>query len=163
MAPATATATNRVGKIRDLHAWLLDQAARLRLGDTNIDRETLAEELEDMAARERRELLSHLEQLLKHLLKWQFQPTRRGSSWRNSVKTARRGIEDLIEDSPSLKLFVVGLITKAYARARTDTSDHMRLTRIQAAQLPETCPWSFDQLVDSDFWPSRKETLTMRT
>jgi hypothetical protein len=155
MAPATAT--NRVGKTRDFHAWLLDQAARLRLGDTNVDRENLAEELEDMAARERRELLSHLERLLKHLLKWQFQPTRRGSSWRNSVKTARRGIEDLMEDSPSLKSLVVGLITKAYARARTDASDEMRLTRTQAAQLPETCPWSFDQLVDFDFWLSRKK------
>jgi hypothetical protein len=60
MVPATAPAIDRTEKARDFHAWPLDQAKRLRLGDI-IDRESLAEELEAMAARERRELLSHLE------------------------------------------------------------------------------------------------------
>jgi hypothetical protein len=119
MAPATAPAIDRIEKARDFHAWLLDQAKQLRLGDMRVDREGLAEELGAMAARERRELLSHLEVLLKHLLKWHYQPNRRGMSWRNSVKVARRGIEDLLEDSPSLKPLVAELISKAYSRALT--------------------------------------------
>ncbi len=147
MVTATAPAIDRIEKSRDFHAWLLDQATRLRLGDMRVDRESLAEELEAMAARERRELGSHLEVLLKHLLKWQSQPNRRGMSWRNSVKVARRGIEDLLEDSPSLKPLVIELISKAYARARTDAADEMRLTRAQAARLPEACPWTVEQLL----------------
>ena len=159
MPPATAPAIGRIGKAQDFHAWLLDQAKRLRLGDM-IDRESLAEELEAMAGRERRELLSHLEVLLKHLLKWQFQPNRCGMSWRNSVKVARRGIEDSLEDSPSLKPSVADVINKAYARARSDAADEIRLTRKQTAQLPETCPWTFDQLTNPDFWPGKKAFRT---
>jgi len=159
MPPATAPAIGRIGKAQDFSAWLLDQAKRLRLGDT-IDHESIAEELEAMAGRERRELLSHLEVLLKHLLKWQFQPNRLGMSGRNSIKVARRGIEDLLEDSSSLKPSVTDVINKAYARARIDAADEIRLTRKQAAQLPETCPWTIDQLMNPDFWPSKKALRT---
>ncbi|MBV8359960.1 MAG: DUF29 domain-containing protein [Deltaproteobacteria bacterium] len=149
----------RIEKAHDFHAWLLNEANRLRLGDM-IDRECLAEELEAMAGRERRELLSHFEVLLKHLLKWQFQPNRHGMSWRNSIKVTRRGIEDLLEDSPSLKPSLADVINKAYMRARSDNSDEIRLTRKQTAQLPETCPWTFDQLMNPDFWPGKKALKT---
>jgi len=159
MVSATAPTIDRIAKERDFHAWLLDQAKRLRLGDM-IERESLAEELEAMAGRERRELLSHLEVLLKHLLKWQFQPNRHGISWRNSVKVARRGIEDLLEDSLSLKPLVAEVINKAYARARSDAADEIRLPRKQAAQLPQTCPWTFDQLMNPDFWRGKKALKT---
>jgi hypothetical protein len=155
MTPATTTAIGRVEKTRDFYAWLLDQAKRLRLGNV-IDCQSLAEELETMGARERRELLPHLEMLLKHLLKWQYEPDRRGMSWRNSVKVARRGMEDLLEDSPSLKSAVTEAINKAFARARGDAAEEMRLTRSQAAQLPKTCQWTFDQFINPDFWPGKK-------
>jgi hypothetical protein len=185
MAPATAPAIDRIEKARDFHAWLLDQAKQLRLGDMRVDREGLAEELGAMAARERRELLSHLEVLLKHLLKWHYQPNRRGMSWRNSVKVARRGIEDLLEDSPSLKPLVAELIIKAYSRARTDAaddakrnkvepskrvcevrkaklkwSDSITLNRTRAAELPLSCPWTSDQLINPDFWPTKRALKT---
>jgi hypothetical protein len=176
------TAVKGPEKERDFHAWLLDQAKRLRLGDLDVDRESLAEELEAMAARERRELGSYLELLLKHLLKWQFQTNRRGMSWRNSVKVARRGIEDVLEDSPSLKPSISELIDKAYTRAHTDAADDTRrnevkpskrvrevriamrersdyqttLNQKQAAQLPGTYPWTLAQIMNPDFWPVRR-------
>jgi hypothetical protein len=77
-------------------------------------------------------------------------------SWRKSVKIARRGVEDLLEDSPSLKPLVAELISKAYAWARTDAADEMRLKRTQTALIPEICPWTFDKLADPDFWPDKK-------
>ncbi len=79
-------------------------------------------------------------------------------SWQNSVKVARRGIEDLLDDSPSLKPSIGEAVNKAYARARSDAADEMRLTRAQAAQLPKACPWTIDQLMNPDFWPG-KSTL----
>jgi hypothetical protein len=64
MVPAIAPAVDRIEKASDFHGWLLDQAKRLRLGDMSVDRESLAEELEAIATRERRELASYLEVLL---------------------------------------------------------------------------------------------------
>ena len=60
----------------DFHGWLLDQAAALRARDyESLDWDNLAEELELMGARERRELRSELKILLLHLLKLKFQPS----------------------------------------------------------------------------------------
>ncbi len=64
---------------QDLYAWALDKAALLRTGRlSEIDASHIAEELEDMGKSERRALRSHLNNLLLHLLEWQFQPTHRG-------------------------------------------------------------------------------------
>jgi hypothetical protein len=73
----------------DFHGWLLDQAAVLRTRDFEaLDCEHLAEELELMAARERREMQSELKNLLLHLLKLKFEPgeVHRYNSWCNSIE-----------------------------------------------------------------------------
>jgi hypothetical protein len=58
----------------DFHGWLLDQAAALRARDyESLDWDHLAEELETMGARERRELNERLKNLLLHLLKFKYQ------------------------------------------------------------------------------------------
>ena len=57
----------------DFHGWLLDHAAALRARDyESLDWDHLAEELELMGARERRELGSELKTLLLHLLMLEF-------------------------------------------------------------------------------------------
>ncbi len=65
----------------DIVAWSEQQAHWLRAGALDrLDLEHLAEEIEDVGKSEQRELASRLSLLLAHLLKWQFQPERRGSS-----------------------------------------------------------------------------------
>ena len=62
----------------DIHAWTqwtAEWLGRRRFQDIDIER--LAEELESMGRRDRRELVSRLKILLGHLLKWQHQPPRR--------------------------------------------------------------------------------------
>ena len=67
----------------DFHAWTTQSAALIRQGRlSELDLEHIAEELESMGASERRELLNRLQILLMHLLKHQFQPERRGKSFR---------------------------------------------------------------------------------
>ncbi|MBI3698676.1 MAG: DUF29 family protein, partial [Acidobacteria bacterium] len=59
----------------DFFEWTARNAELLREGRfTEADMEHIAEELEDMGKRDRRELESRLELLLEHLLKWQMQP-----------------------------------------------------------------------------------------
>ncbi len=142
-------------KEQDYSAWLAEQAGKLRGHRSDLDWDDIAEELEDMSNRERRELGSYLKQLLKHLLKWQFGPGRRSASWRKTIRATRHEIEDLLEDSPSLKGALPDLLPKAYARALADAADEMKLSRHQAARLPQSCPWAFEEFISADFWPER--------
>ena len=66
---------------KDVVAWAMEQAALLRAGNLSaLDIEHIAEEIEDVGKSEKRELASRMAVLLSHLLKWQHQPGRRGSS-----------------------------------------------------------------------------------
>ncbi|WP_295622939.1 DUF29 domain-containing protein, partial [uncultured Lamprocystis sp.] len=103
----------------DLVAWAEANAALLRqrrLAEIDVDH--IAEELEDLGKSERRALGSHLRNLLLHLLKWEFQPSRRGTSWQRSIISARREIAVILEDSPSLVGSVPTLILREYPSAR---------------------------------------------
>ena len=82
----------------DYQAWLVHNAASLRAGRVA----DIAEELEDMGRSEQRALGSHIAVLL-HLLKWQFQPEQRSRSRRLSVDDARDAVDELLDDSPSLR------------------------------------------------------------
>ena len=74
---------------KDIVAWATEQAYLLRSGQLSaIDIEHIAEEIEDVGKSEQRELSSRMTVLLAHLLKWQFQPSHRCSSWEaNSCAT----------------------------------------------------------------------------
>ena len=74
---------------QDFDVWALHNAELLRQGRlTEIDAEHIADELESMGKRDRRELLSRLKILIGHMLKWRFQPTQRCSSWRVEEREA---------------------------------------------------------------------------
>ncbi len=60
----------------DVLEWSREQAAALRKGDfARFDLEHLADEIEDVGKSEKRELASHLANLLAHLLEYHYQPT----------------------------------------------------------------------------------------
>ncbi len=89
---------------KDFYSWLMINAEWLREGKfTKIDAENIAEELEAMGRSEKRELTSRLTVLLTHLLKWKYQAVRRSRSWKNTLFTQRMDINELLEDSPSLR------------------------------------------------------------
>lgn len=88
----------------DLHGWLLGQSSALRHQRFDLlDVSNLAEELEAMARKDRKELASHLQNLFVHLLKWAYQPSCRRTSWKLTINQSREEIEDLIEESPWLR------------------------------------------------------------
>ena len=77
----------------DVIAWANEQARLLREGQfSKLDIEHIAEEIEDVGKSEQRELANRLVKLLSHLLKWQFQPSRKGSSWEITIRNQRRAI-----------------------------------------------------------------------
>jgi hypothetical protein len=136
---------------QDFYAWANQQAALLRDGRfSEADMAHIAEEIESMGKTEKRELVSRLTVLLFHLLKWQFQPSHRGHSWRNSIRIRRREAAAHMEDNPSLKALLSQSIDQAYGTAVIQAEDE---TGLSTATFPKSRAWSFDQMMDPDFWP----------
>ena len=139
---------------RDFYAWANDQARLLRAGKlSEADIDHIAEEIESIGRAEKREFVSRLEVLLVHLLKWQFQPERRGKSWTATIRIERNRLISHLADNPSLKPFMSQAIDAAYETARIEAAEE---TGLDEALFPETCPWVFEQIVDPAFWPDRE-------
>jgi hypothetical protein len=135
----------------DLHAWAQEQAALLRARrTTGLDWNHLAEEILWMAGRDRRELRNRLRIVLLHLLKWQVQPGLRGASWRKSLRTQRRHIRDLLQESPSLRQKVPQLLPDGYRDAIEDAVDETGLPR---ARFPADCPYAADEVLSEGYLP----------
>jgi len=97
-------------------AWIEAQTAHLRAGRTDaLDLTNLAEELEGMAASQRKELRSRLRALLTHLLEIRHQPKRRTRSWDATIVAQRQEVADLLELSPSLRREVDATMRRVYA------------------------------------------------
>jgi hypothetical protein len=134
----------------DFYLWTQQQAALLRQGLLSaVDIENIAEEIESMGKSDRRSVESHLFIIIAHLLKWQYQPQRRGKSWRLSIKNGRRDVERLLKDSPSLKRQLPDLAIGEYPGARNEAADE---TGLPLATFPESCPFTIEEIT-GDYWP----------
>ncbi len=134
----------------DFYLWTQQQAGLLRQGQFSaLDTAHLVEEIEDMGASNRHALGSYLELVLLHLLKWRYQPERRGQSWKGSIRKGRNAIERLLEESPSLKPKLSTMITAEYRRARSEAGDE---TDLPLTTFPEQCPFTVEQII-GDHWP----------
>lgn len=137
---------------QDFYAWTQQQAELLRSRQFNkIDLEQLIEEVESMGNSELRELESRLTVLLMHLLKWQYQANFQTRSWILTIKEQRRRIVKRLQQSTSLKNKLAEIINDAYELARGDAADE---TGLPESDFPVTCPWTYPQIVDMEFWPS---------
>ena len=139
---------------QDFNAWLLGQAAALRERDYEaIDWDNLAEEIEAMARSERREVKNRLTIILIHLLKLKFEQGQMGHrhGWRSSVIEQRRQIANTLEVSPGLfQGKREEVLVKAYGDARRDAALESQLP---TTTFPEECPWLYEQVMDTEFFP----------
>ena len=136
---------------RDIVAWANEQARLLREGQfSKLDIEHLAEEIEDVGKSEKRELRNRMAVLLAHLLKWQYQTGYQGNSWRRTIREQRRGILACLKETPSLKPDFGKPDWWAWV-----WSDAIGLAVKETGLdcFPESCPWTFDQVIDPEFWP----------
>lgn len=136
----------------DVIAWANEQAAFIRAGQFDrLDLEHLAEEIEDVGKSELRELESRMAVLLSHLLKWQFQPAYRGSSWEYTINDQRIMISRRLTRTPSLKPYLRDeeFWQEAWADGRRIAENETGILNT----FPKSCPWTFEQIMDPQFWP----------
>ena len=106
---------------QDFAVWTSETAQLLRAGRFDeVDIEHVAEEIEDMGKRDKRELHSRLTVLLLHLLKWNWQPNKQSSGWQSTIITQRAELEQLFEDSPSLRRTIGAAVLKIYPAGSGD-------------------------------------------
>jgi len=136
---------------QDFYAWSREQAQLLRAGELGqADIEHIAEEIESMGKTEKRELISRLTVLLLHLLKWRYQPDKRGPSWEASIRVQRNRLADHLDDNPSLKPLLPQALASAYRDAALEA---VAETGLPGSTFPADCPWAVEQVLDSGFWP----------
>jgi|JI9StandDraft_1071089.scaffolds.fasta_scaffold299604_1 hypothetical protein len=139
---------------KDIVAWANEQASFIRAGRFELlDLEHIAEEIEDVGKSEQRELENRMAILLAHLLKWQYQPARRGASWQKTIKVQRTQVNRRIQKTPSFKhtLQDTEWWEDTWGDAITQASKE---TGIELTVFPEICPWTPEQILDLEFFPN---------
>lgn len=136
----------------DVIAWANEQARLLRAGLlSQLDIEHIADEIEDVGKSEKREIRNQMALLLAHLLKWQYQPIYRGNSWIRTIKSQREEIKDCLVETPSLKADLAN--PRWWSRVWADAARMAESETGLLNQFPEDFPWTFEQVMDADFWP----------
>lgn len=137
----------------DIAAWAREQAALLRDRQwEQLDLEHIAEEIAELNLRERHELAHRYTLLLSHLLKWRFQPDRRCSSWRNTLRDQRTRIARLLSRTPSLKHVMDD--AEWLADIWGDALDKaVHEAGLDYDAIPETWPWTIGQVQSQAFFP----------
>lgn len=139
----------------DFYGWTQEQATLLKSGRlSELDIENLIEEVETMGRSEKRELNSRLLVLLVHLLKWQYQPSHRGSSWECTISVQRDDFSETLSENPSLKPQLDDILINTYRRAKKQAA---RETNLDKNTFPESCPWDLSQILDDDFYPNAEK------
>jgi hypothetical protein len=136
---------------QDFYAWAMKNAELIRQGRlAETDLEHITEELESMGRSEWYELVDRLAVLLAHLLKWRYQPERRGNSWRLTIKEQRRQVGLRLKKSPSLQYELDETLAEAYESAVLKAAKEMKVAE---SWFPPTCPFALEQVLDTDYWP----------
>lgn len=137
---------------KDFYRWTQVTAEALKQRKFEvIDWDNLIEEIEALGRSEKRAIRSYLVVVLLHLLKWQHQPEHQSRSWLNSIRNARRELQELLDDNPSLKgSFLEDSLFKAYEQAREKASEE---TTIYLENFPEECPYNLDEILHPEFLP----------
>lgn len=128
----------------DETAWL-DAMAELiranRLGE--VDYAHLAEYLEDMANRDRKEVRSRLRVLMQHVLTWIYQKEMRTPSWQTTVLDQQAELEDDMKGG-ALRKYAEESLSAIYGRA---VKSAVGETKLPTSTFPTECPWTLDELL----------------
>ena len=136
---------------QDFVAWCEDTANKLKKRDLDhLDFENLIEEIESLGRSDRRELKNRLTVLFAHILKRIYVNSPENfNGWELTIIEQRRQIQDLLEDSPSLKSYLAEILAKVYANALNDVQFEYKQT-----EFPQT--WQFeietDLLLSQKYW-----------
>jgi hypothetical protein len=139
----------------DFFAWTQHQAGLLKdKRFDEVDTDHIAEEIEDMGISQKQQLMSRLGVLVAHLIKWKYRlsfSVKVSGLWKGTIVEQRRKIKRLLKDSPSFKrLLNEDNLNEIYGDALAIV---LKDTGKEPSNFSIECPFNFEQIMDSDFWP----------
>jgi hypothetical protein len=136
---------------KDFFRWTQDTAELIRNRRFDkIDLEHVAEEIEDMGKRDRREVQSRLTAITRYLLSWQVRPElREASNWLVMINGHRTEVELILDDSPSL-CKIPAVLPDVYRVASELAAIE---TELALDRFPSACPYTPEQLLDHGYVP----------
>ena len=135
----------------DFETWCYEQAELLRQRRfAELDLSNLIEELESMGSEQRSALESSYGLVISHLLKWQFQPQLRSTSWQITILRERGHISKREKRNPALRANAKSLVEDVYRDAVREASLE---TGLPHDSFPFDCPYSLEQLRNPDWMP----------
>jgi hypothetical protein len=143
----------------DFYAWTQHQAMVLRqmeVADNRFDREHVAEEIEDLGKSERDAVRSQIRRIIEHLLKLAHSPAEEPRiAWMETIDDARETLSDKL--TATLRRDVRAHLAELYTEGHRRAARALRRHREPAAadSLPETCPYSLDDICREDWYPDR--------
>ena len=140
----------------DFLRWIEEQAALLRSGRFDeADIGNILEEIESMGKEQKVALQSLFRQIMIHLLKLEFSTaTAPRIGWIEEISEFRDQAESRIEETPSLKHHAECLFSRAWMQARRSAAKFLQAYGEQI-DIPTECPYSFEEVMDNDYLPSR--------
>ena len=141
----------------DYYAWTQYQASVLRTmrrADNRLDRERVAEEIEDSGKSERDTVRSQVRRIIEHLLKLKYSPAADPRfDWMASVVEARQALADKI--TATLQRDAEAMLPRLYADGRELAQIGLRKfgENAGADNLPATCPYTFEQIQQRSWYP----------
>lgn len=115
-----------------------------------LDLDNLIEEIQDLALNEKQIIETNLIVILKLLLKWQYQLEQRSGEIKASIRRHRYQIRDDLKVSPSLKTYLSEIWLESYQEARLQAADE---TESAIATFPEQCPYTIENILNTDYLP----------
>jgi Domain of unknown function DUF29 len=129
----------------DFYTWTTQTVQLLKEQRfSELDLESLIEEIEGLGRSEYRALESRLEVLLMHLLKVKYQPEMHNKSWDLTVKEQRLRIQRLLRDNPGLKPKLSQVWEDAWEPALIQAQQE---TGLDAAAFPQTNPFNLEEAI----------------
>ncbi len=120
---------------------------RLRNGGRErLDYHHLAEFLDDMAHSNRSEVETRLDRPIAHWLKCDYQPERRMSSCRNTIVEQANALARLFKKR-TLRNHAEAVLNEVYSDAVKSAATQ---TRLPPKSFPTICPYTLDQLLQTD-------------
>lgn len=143
---------NSLSYDHDLVEWI-DAQIHLLLEKrfSELDIESLVEELDGMKKHYTRELHSRLTVIELHLLKCQHQSNHPQNKWRSTIIEQRDQLSKLFGESPSLRRHLPDYASDCYPVARRRAAAE---TGLDISQFPHDLPYSVAQILDQEFMPS---------
>lgn len=148
----------------DFPEWAETQAALLRSRSANVlDWDNIAEEIESLAKSEEREVASRLLLICQHMLKWEFQPGHRTTSWRSTIRVNRRDLGKLLS-SKTLRDYASIILAESYADGREDAAEETGLLDLPVRAMSDRLALANaieDAVIAGDAKPGHPEAVTV--